>query len=306
MGNEAGWKEEAREKVLKMFYRWQGWGYRPSGSPGVEPTVLASLALLAANQGKTCTEILSAADWLATQQQPHGSISLSEDNKDATWPTAYAILLWAALDSHKAAQQKAVQWLLALPSQTFEHSPQDPNRNDTTLIGWPWTVGCYAWIEPTAWAILALRRKGLTEHKRVIQGIQLIVDRALPSGGWNYGNSIVFDTELLPQPAPTGLALLAFSGLKPKDSMVEKSLRILRDMLPKIRSPQSLCWGSLGVQVWDGKAPERDRWFAEAYEHLQENSQNLVIDLAYLLFGASACALPLLGVAETKPENKRI
>ena len=39
----------------------------------------------------------------------------------------------------------------------------------------------------------------------------MIIDRALPHGGWNYGNKVVFGHELRPQPGPTGMALLALA-----------------------------------------------------------------------------------------------
>ena len=84
--------------------------------------------------------------------------------------------------------------------------------HDPTLIGWPWVAETHSWLEPTALAILALCREGLGDHPRVRQGVSLILDRAIPSGGWNYGNRAVFGRTLRPQPGPTGLALLALAA----------------------------------------------------------------------------------------------
>ena len=49
-------------------------------------------------------------------------------------------------------------------------------------------------------------------HPRVAQGLAMIRDRAIRTGGWNLGNPLVFDTVMRPLPGPTGLALLALSG----------------------------------------------------------------------------------------------
>ena len=95
---------------------------------------------------------------------------------------------------------------LAAPERTVGH--------DTAIVGWPWVADTHSWLEPTAVAILALRREGKVDHPRVREGLRLIRDRAIPTGGWNYGNNIAFGRDLRPQPAPTGIALLALAGIE--------------------------------------------------------------------------------------------
>src|SRR5206468_3617360 len=125
-----------------------------------------------------------------------------------------------------------------------------------TISGWPWVADTASWLEPTALAVLALRREGFAQHPRVRDGLRLIRDRAIASGGWNYGNNVVYGHSLRPHPAPTGLALLALAGVDTRTAAVTRALRFLQQTLPNIRAVPSLCWGLLGLRAWG----ERPTW----------------------------------------------
>ena len=85
--------------------------------------------------------------------------------------------------------------------------PRTPNiAHDTTLRGWPWAEGTHAWIEPTAMHLIALHAVGQATHPRSLEATQLLLDRQLPAGGCNYGNTIVFNQRLLPHVQSTGLS----------------------------------------------------------------------------------------------------
>ena len=77
------------------------------------------------------------------------------------------------------------------------------------LVGWPWVANTFGWVEPTAWALLALALAGKSDHPRAVEGRRLLEDRCLPEGGWNYGNKIVFKNTLMPFWDTTALATLA-------------------------------------------------------------------------------------------------
>ena len=118
--------------------------------------------------------------------------------------------------------------------------------HDPNLVGWPWVEATHSWLEPTALAILALCRGGLAEHPRVKAGVDLILDRALEAGGWNYGNKAVFGTELRPQPGPTGLALLALAAVGTRREAVSRGLTYLREAARDLRAPDLARLGSSG------------------------------------------------------------
>ncbi|MCA9481876.1 MAG: hypothetical protein KC545_16145, partial [Nitrospira sp.] len=62
----------------------------------------------------------------------------------------------------------------------------------------------------------------------------MLIDRQLPHGGWNSGNTLVFGKELLPLPECTGIALQALAG-NTERPLVEHSLSYLLDQLPHLR-----------------------------------------------------------------------
>lgn len=75
----------------------------------------------------------------------------------------------------------------------------------------------------------------------------MLEDRELPSGGWNYGNTVVYGTELRHTPESTGMAL---SILNSKHARHTKSVNVLRGYLNKETNALSLAWAliSLGTE----------------------------------------------------------
>jgi hypothetical protein len=272
------WRTAARRELLRLRGRATGWGYRQGASPGVEPTVLACLALLATHddgdaQGADSPADaraigLACADWLALIQGRDGALGVSESQPDPGWATSFGLLLWQALAVHGASRRRGWEWLLR---QEGERIPNDGGSDrivghDTMLAGWPWVGGTHSWLEPTAMAVLALRRDGLGDHSRVVEGFRLIRDRSVESGGWNCGNKSTFGRPLRPLPAPTGLALLALAGRDDRTDVVTRAIRYLHVTLPGVRASASLGWGLLGLRAWRSVPPEADRWLAEAHE----------------------------------------
>ena len=156
----------------------------------------------------------------------------------------------------RAGVPRAARWLLGIKGRATPRS-DDPEHivgHDTTLVGWPWVADTHSWLEPTALAVLALGRAGLGEHPRVVEGLRLIRDRAVDTGGWNCGNKATFGRALRPQPAPTGLALLTLAQTpgEPRSPLVDRAIRYLTATLPGVRAAWSLGWGLLGLRAWSG------------------------------------------------------
>jgi hypothetical protein len=287
-----GWREAARVALLRLRGP-SGWGERAGAPPRVEPTALAGLGLLADGHGSD-EALRRSADWLAGLQQPDGPLGISPGLAAPHWTTPHAILFWAALGRCDAPRDRAVRWLLgqrgiatADPMGVFGH--------DTSLIGWPWVEDTHSWLEPTALAVLALRRQGLGDHARTREGLQLIRNRAIRTGGWNYGNSTVLGRTLRPQPGPTGLALLALAGIDRPSPAVGRAIAYLQATLPEVRSAPSLCWGLLGLRAWGRRPAEAGSWLAEAHA-LAHHRGDSASRLALLLLAASDRALGVLGM----------
>jgi hypothetical protein len=78
----------------------------------------------------------------------------------------------------------------------------------------------------------------------------MILDRQLPHGGWNYGNTTVYGRELHPMPESAGAALAGLAG-QVEQVAVARSLDYLQGEVDRLRTPVSLGWALLGLGVWD-------------------------------------------------------
>jgi hypothetical protein len=294
------WITRLHQELLELHGSGPGWGNRRGGSPYVEPTCLAALALATSHPVSTSEKsqaaVREAADWLARQQQRDGALGIAPDLPQPRWTTTLAVLVWSATSAHSGALNKAVDWLLARQGTTWTPEVAEPFGHDPRIAGWPWVEGTHSWLEPTAMAVIALRRAVRGEHQRTREGQRLIRDRVIRSGGWNYGNSTVFGADLRPHPAPTGLALLALADTDDADNpLISQSCAYLERILPTTRAPQSLCFGILALTARGRRPSEADDWLVAAHAGAARRS-NSIAELAYLLLAAGPRSLELLGI----------
>ncbi len=294
------WVDRSRRSLIA---RAEGgaWGYRRGSPAAVEATTLAALGLLATAGGDADGSrrlVARSAVVLAGLQRPDGSLGVTAALPAPGWATPYALLLWQALGADAGPRRRAADWLLAERVDTPPRSA-DPDRlagHDTTIPGWPWVEGTHSWVEPTSLALLSLGREGRGGHRRLVDGGRLLVDRAIPSGGWNYGNPAVFGRDLRPHPGPTGLALLAMAVAGGDPGVVARASAYLRAALPGLRAAGSLAWGLLGLAAWGGSPAGSRGWLAESADAalaLDDAAPRLGL---LLLASAAPDALALLGL----------
>jgi hypothetical protein len=301
------WIETARLRLIEVRGQSDGWSYRQEAAPCVEPTILACLALLSSapdlDAKQSRDEIRRSADWLASLQSLDGSLGLSKTLPTPGWATPYGALLWAALGGYWSHRERAARWILDQEGVSMPNIAvcERTVGHDTSIVGWPWVANTHSWVEPTAVAILALRREGQAEHPRVREGLRLIRNRAIPTGGWNYGNSAAFGRDLRPQPAPTGLALIALAGIEDRCEVVVRAVGYLHEVLPSTRAAQSLCWGVLALRAWECCPDAADGWLARAFEQTLSR-HDASPRLAHLLMARGNRSLEVLGLA-TKRES---
>ena len=290
------WIDLARDTLVRQRSEEAGWGYSPGGRAFVEPTALASLALLASAPDPLSERVArEAAEWLAGAQRPDGALGLAAGIPAPCWGTSYAVLLWSALESYGSQRREAAQWLLGVAGKTHPPDTTGVIAHDTSIAGWPWAESTQSWLEPTAMAVLAMRREGHEGHPRVGEGIRLICDRSAPGGAWNFGNPMIFGATVPPQPAPTGMALLALATTDVETGLIEGACRYLHNELRRVRTPRSLAWGLMGLDAWQERPPEGDAWLAESFAEV-EGSGSSPAELAQLMLAASGQTLGLLGV----------
>jgi hypothetical protein len=122
------------------------------------------------------------------------------------------------------------------------------------LKGWAWVPRTFSWVEPTSYALVALKQvrthvaaKNLEE--RIQQGEMMIYDRMCSGGGWNYGNSKVFGDALWPYPDVTAVALIALQDHQLNQANQE-SVSALRKMMQETDSGLALCWGTICLSIY--------------------------------------------------------
>jgi uncharacterized protein (DUF362 family) len=233
------------EALAQQSHADGGWGYAPGRAPQLEPTCLALLAL-ALERDRFPSPIEGGLDFLQRNRAADASYRLAAGREEAVWPTALVLFTQAALGIAADAFRATALRLLAIRGETVK-DPDAGNAQDINiqLIGWPWGEGNFSWVEPTAWAVLALRRTGFGEHPRVREGEQLLLDRAFDEGGINYGNRRIFGRITEPVPGPTSLMLLALQGRQ--HPRIDSAVAYLEKQAPAGGDLEHLCWAKLAL-----------------------------------------------------------
>jgi len=231
------------EKLLSFSLLDGGLPYYRGNNSSAEPTLLATIALSVSGAPAERAKPLLA--WTLKLQNPDGSVGIDPGHRDqGVWLTALAAIVLHHFGLAENAK-RALNFLLSLRSVTALKDPR--LRQDDTLTGWPWVQGTFGWVEPTAWSLIALSLSGLSRHPRAEEGARFLLDRQIPSGGWNYGNPALDGKELLPFWDTTGLALVALHGHSdPK--RIGASLELMEKNQGKIESLSSLSWAVLCLQ----------------------------------------------------------
>jgi hypothetical protein len=224
-----------------------GFARDAAGAYASDATAWAVLALTAAGAG--AAPVTAARARLAAGQGPDGRVALDAEHPEACWVTPLAALAWHGDPRHEGPASRAVGYLLATTGRHWPRQPGAATGHDPAIRGWPWIEETHSFVEPTALALLALRRAGQGGHERAREGVRLLLDRQLPRGGWNYGNTTVYGQELRPAAVETGVALTALAGVVGQGDVL-RSLNYLQAEALKLRTPLSLAWAAVGLGAW--------------------------------------------------------
>jgi hypothetical protein len=227
-----------------------------------DATAWAILALQLSGSGAAA--LRGARQSLLRYQDRRGAVTLRPGSLAIAWPTPLAVLAWWGDPEHEPAAQRAVTFLLESGGEPLRQAPE--LGHDMSLRGWSWVLGTHSWVEPTALGLLALRLHGLGAHPRAQEAERLLVDRCLPSGGWNYGNTLAFGAELLPAVDSTGLALASLGRLDEapetaparglEDAVRRSTAYLEREWARGLRTPLAMGCALLGLSAWARRPPE--------------------------------------------------
>jgi hypothetical protein len=283
-------------------------GYHAAGPTSSEPTALAALALFANGRDEAA---LQAIAWLAHLQNADGSVGPTATQTTPGWPTSLAVLCaiaWKAAmtsERHRSLPSsaaptfdtsRAVAWILQTRGEALPRASE--LGHDTSLVGWPWIEDTHSWIEPTAMHVLALKAAGQADHPRTREAVRLLVDRLLPDGGCNYGNTVVMGQVLRPHLQPTGLTMLTLAGEPDRDGRVKKSLDYLAAELSPRTAAASLSYGLLGLAAHGRMPASSTPWLEAAFRRTLDRDASpyrlALIALASLGAESPLISLPTL------------
>src|SRR5216684_3494886 len=237
-----------------------GWGYSPGQPLHLEPTCLALLALTL-DRGAFADAIEKARAALDAAKISDDTYRQARGREEAIWFTALVLFVQATLGESDEAVKATANGLLKYRGRV----PDDPTAAemhdiDFRLVGWPWAENNFSWVEPTAWACLALRRAGFGGHPRVDEGLRLLLDRANDDGGINYGNRRIFGRLTEPIPGPTALMLLALQGKE--HPRIQSAISYLQREASSDDDLENLCWTKLALDVCRDR-PGLSEWLSK-------------------------------------------
>jgi hypothetical protein len=212
-----------------------GWGYFAGKESWLEPTAYAAMALLGEPASDRAWKLLSS--W----QLPDGSWKPSENVGISSWGTSLCVTLAMARNEWGTQTRQGVDWLLGssgaesrwvnvLASKVGFLSAE----HNLSLKAWPWKPDTSGWVEPTAHALVALKRASTKWasselNQRVRMGEAQLMDVRCRDGGWNYGSPAALGVDLPAYPETTALALLGLQQQRGLESAFDLAWRMLRD-----------------------------------------------------------------------------
>ncbi len=264
------------------------WGYQRARRASTEPTALAAMALASHGRFDAAAPLLAT---LLAQQQADGSLGVGPGEPFPRWPTSQAIVAWTTATAepqrYADAVGKALDCMQAIRGLALEQTEE--MGHNMSLVGWPWVEGTHSWSEPTAWQVLALEANGRADDQRAREGVRLLIDRLLPGGGSNYGNTVVLGQALRPHLHPTGCVLMALAGKSDSAGKVRRSGEYLLEHLGPTTPSASLSYSILGLAAQGVFPPDAAVWLEAAHARTVAR-------------GAAPLQLALLALAAAGPQ----
>jgi hypothetical protein len=298
---------ELRYRRLPRPGGWSHYGVQL----GTEPTSVALLALHSSSSASTVPR-QELEPLLACQLANGLWPAIGDGTADVSfWASAIAVntlmILGAApetfaraLDSLVNCRPLEASWMVRLKFRLSDRQV----RFDPTKYGWAWVPETVSWVVPTSMALIALERakrqgliRGSELQKRLRLGVEMLLDRVCPGGGWNAGNAVVYGVPLCPHIDATAIALAALR--------FHHNLPIVRDSLTWILnridcpSAYSSAWVILSAAAYKNLRPDvspaldmaRDR-LAAFFDDPREVQDTSTIALAALALAPETATNP--------------
>lgn len=263
---EAGAISECLDKVdnyIQSAFRSGAWGYKTGCEACTEPTAFCAIA-----RRKNPEIRKQVIEYFCSNQNKDGGWSTSPGKGKSDWTTGLALLALRILlkeednveSACKVAVDNAVRFLfeqrfelfgpylwLAKPMVRFNEGEEGLNW----ARGWPWTQGAFHWVEPTSYALLALKIPGPAQAEDIenvlLRGDKFLLEHACLDGGWNHGNDLCLNVHLSPFAVTSAEALIALQDHS-NDGVVQKAFLNLKKTIGYNMSAMSVAWVALAEQ----------------------------------------------------------
>ena len=255
-----------------------GWGFETNSDSRVEPSCWAIRTLQNCAIPVSSEALKSGVDYLLQAQLKDGSWPAHAGGA-GSWVTSLACSILASEKEYQREVQAAVEWLCddyprdsTLWRRMLQklRSGEPVDNHDGSFRGWGWTPHTSSWVEPTAFAIQALRDcpsawRPAESAARLDLATGLLYDRMCPGGGWNCGNPMVYGVAGEPLVLPTGWALLALHDC-PDGERKTKSLNWLLNHFAKISTVASLAVARIALESYGRELPRSHRRLHEMFD----------------------------------------
>lgn len=238
-------EDSLRQQLFSARHRDGGWGYEPGCVPRLEPTCWAFLGLRAPR---------AQFDWAVLSRWPSSVDGLVEQHGGVVNWSFHALALSTRLalgDGSISQLRSLARALVDAPGIARQASPALPQEN--RLDGWSWNDKSFSWVEPTSWALLALkqcRADGIVTTEidtRIRDGEAILERRVCATGGWNYGDSPIFINDLPAYVPTTAIALLALQDHR-DEPFIQRSLDYLERHAENHPSSRALALSALALK----------------------------------------------------------
>jgi prenyltransferase/squalene oxidase-like repeat protein len=277
-----------------------GWGAAQGRRSNTEATSLAVSALKSVNAGSVDDRVLRGSLWLAEHQNADGGWRLNDVATAGSWTTALAIVALSSFPEHQRRVLDAARWLVSQEGSKpgilanlilWARGKRNVNELNKDLIGWSWVPSSFSWVEPTSYAVTALKkvRSSLPEtnvNERIQQGEAMIYDRMCKDGGWNYGNSKVMDYALWPYPDITAIALIALQD-RAREPANQRSLQSLRKTAAEVNSGLASCWAALCLDLYGQDTRDWKSLIEKSFEKNGFLGETKTLALALMAFNGN-------------------
>jgi hypothetical protein len=153
--------------LLDAQNRDGGWASGRTGRSNSEATAFALSALGTVRASGTSERIERGVTWLSDQQGPNGGFSFAGRLEPSAWVTALAVLALSHPEANSGQTLRAADWLLVQEGRgfdwltwlAFQLMPENRRlRLNPDLKGWSWHPESFSWVEPTSYALIALKK----------------------------------------------------------------------------------------------------------------------------------------------------